>query len=411
MISAIRAICIFILLCLWPAISYGRPVLFFSDLDSGPSTGNGDTSRGQVVDENGVLVSVWGKNLGEAQGGSQVIIGGKTAGVIYYWGNAASLEKAGGAYAKSLHDSHRMQKITFQVPAGADNSGINVIVDGENSNILPFAIRPGNIYFVDDDSPNYPGSGTYADPWRSPADYISALAGQDGAICYFRQGDYSNTEYAGVSLSNKSCFRLNQDAAGTDGANNAFVGYPNEIASFGATAGIDKNDPDYFMYVFSEYPYNSATNITVSSLRLESNTVVAKVLSKWRFTGNLCIGGDIFNQGTGILITGSHVSHVTYPERYVQGWKICGNVIAGERTANKLNHAVYFGAGSDNDFGWNYVYGNNVAEGPLLSCNLEDSKENGYLPLANTALHDNVVDMSEFPSRAIGVHELALNSD
>ena len=392
------------------SIAFGKPVLFFSDLDSGPATGNGDISLGQTANVNGALVSIWGKNLGDLQGTSKISIGGRVAEYVYSWGNAASLEKPGGSFSETLYDSHQMQKITFQVPAGADNSGIRVTVGGEDSNIIPFIVRSGNIYFVDDSSPSSPGSGTYNAPWRSPTSYVQKLAGgEDGAICYFREGVYAE-EYGGIRTSAKSIFYVNSNVAGAPGKPNAFVGYPNEIASLEATQGTSKEDPNYFIAVINDYPYNSATYLTISSLRLEANTYVATVRSNWRFIGNLCVGGAIFNQGTGILVTGSHISHVTNPERYVQNYKIYGNVITGERTGNKLDHAVYFGASKNNDFGWNYLYKNNVAEGPILSNNSEDSKENGYLPLENLLVHDNVIDMKDFPSRAIGVHELSLGS-
>src|SRR2546426_7571081 len=39
------------------------PTLFFSDLESGPNTGNTDTSLGQVSGQNGAIVTIWGANL------------------------------------------------------------------------------------------------------------------------------------------------------------------------------------------------------------------------------------------------------------------------------------------------------------------------------------------------------------
>ena len=66
----------------------GDPVLSFSDLVYGPSTGNTDTSLGQKAGEDGAIVSVWGLNLGASQGSSSISVGGVPAARIYYWGNA-----------------------------------------------------------------------------------------------------------------------------------------------------------------------------------------------------------------------------------------------------------------------------------------------------------------------------------
>lgn len=389
----------------------GKPVIFFSDLDSGPSSGNTDISGGLRSGEHGAIVTIWGKNLGSTQAdGSNVIIGGQSSPHIYYWGNSLAPNKTGENY-KSLYNSHKMQKISFVVHKSSNNSGIYVVTQEGQSNVIPFTIRNGNIYYVDPRAGSG-GDGSYLAPWNSPTSYLNKLSsGEDGATCYFREGIYSNTEYGRESSINKSLFYINDYSAGIAGSPNAFIGYPNEVASFEATAGNDKKDSDYFMSVFKVYPYNSAQYLTISGLRLEANTVVANTQGNWRFVGNLCIGGNIFNSGTGILITGSHPSHVDYPERYKENQLIAGNIITGERSSEKLNHAVYFGASKNTDFGWNYIYDNDIDEGPVLSSNTEDSKEKGYSPLASLNIHDNVIDMSDFPSRAIGTHELAEGSD
>ena len=51
------------------------PVLYFTDLASGPRSGNGDTSKGQIANQDGALVTVWGQNLGTSQGTSTITLG------------------------------------------------------------------------------------------------------------------------------------------------------------------------------------------------------------------------------------------------------------------------------------------------------------------------------------------------
>src|SRR5438552_1006134 len=60
---------IVLFLCAWSVRGLAAgPVLFYSDLDSGPTTG-GDNNQG-------VYVTVWGKNFGASRGTSTVTVGG-----------------------------------------------------------------------------------------------------------------------------------------------------------------------------------------------------------------------------------------------------------------------------------------------------------------------------------------------
>jgi len=65
-----------------------QPVLCFSDLTSGPRTGNSDDSFGHG-DQDGAIVTVWGKNLGSAQADSKIFANGAEA-IVYSWGDATA---------------------------------------------------------------------------------------------------------------------------------------------------------------------------------------------------------------------------------------------------------------------------------------------------------------------------------
>ena len=83
----------------------GAPALMFSDLVSGPSTGNSDNSQpGQTAAQDGAIVTVWGKNLGA---GGTIAVGGVNA-RIYSWGPASA--------PADLVTRHGMQMVAFQVP-------------------------------------------------------------------------------------------------------------------------------------------------------------------------------------------------------------------------------------------------------------------------------------------------------
>ncbi len=91
------------------------PVLAFTDLVSGPRSGNVDTSHGQTSGVDGAFVTVWGYNLGTSQGGSTITVGGTAPRAVYYWGNATP-PNCGPA---NLYNTHqKLQCVIFQI-AGA----------------------------------------------------------------------------------------------------------------------------------------------------------------------------------------------------------------------------------------------------------------------------------------------------
>ena len=123
----------------------GDPILRFSDLTSGPSTGLGD---GLGV---GTLVTIWGQNLGDSQGTSKVYFRDfnnvrREAAHVYYWKRADGVAPSGPA---NLWKSHFMQEIAFSLPSSLAGLGqITVEVDGVESASLPFTVRSGRILWV-----------------------------------------------------------------------------------------------------------------------------------------------------------------------------------------------------------------------------------------------------------------------
>src|SRR5499427_8497702 len=116
------------------------PVLYFTDLAGGPRSGNGDTSKGQVANQDGAIVTVWGENLGTSQGTSTITLGGVTPTAIYYWGNATA---PNCGPATLYNQFQKFQCIIFQV-GGATPTGsqtIQVTMGGLTSNTLPFTVN------------------------------------------------------------------------------------------------------------------------------------------------------------------------------------------------------------------------------------------------------------------------------
>ncbi|HBR79594.1 MAG TPA: hypothetical protein DEA46_04165 [Candidatus Moranbacteria bacterium] len=152
-------------------VEASSPILNFSDITSGPKTGNTDGIG------SGAIVTIWGNYLGSAQGSSKIYVGDVEATAVYYWKNADGQLPGGPA---DLYTYHKMQEITFAIPSSAPNgeTTIKVVVGGINSTTLPFTVRAGNIYFVKSTGNDTTGNGSWENAW---ANLSNALSG-DGKI-------------------------------------------------------------------------------------------------------------------------------------------------------------------------------------------------------------------------------------
>ncbi|MEI8361011.1 MAG: IPT/TIG domain-containing protein [bacterium] len=136
------------------------PVLNFSDIDSGPKVGNTDGVG------SGAIVTIWGNYLGSATGTSKVYVGNVEATAIYYWKNADGQLPGGPA---ELYSYHKMQEIAFAIPASAPDglTTIKVVVNGIETNTLPFTVRSGNIYFIKAGGNDTTGNGSWGNAWAT----------------------------------------------------------------------------------------------------------------------------------------------------------------------------------------------------------------------------------------------------
>lgn len=329
------------------------PVIFYTDLTSGPSSGGANNK--------GVFVSIYGRNFGSSQGSSAVTCGGGAVDNYTVW-----------------YDTW----VNFQLGASAATGNIIITTPSGTSNGVPFTVRAGNIYFVDDDGAN-PGSGTYADPWQSPASYFTNMVAGD--TCYIRAGTYNGTYHSYTSGYEKYqiCIKT-ADPEGTANNEIAWVGYPGEVARFEANSGslVDNiglvNVRDY--YVFANLQFYAK----------QSNIYFAGYNCRW--IGNDC-SGCIEKPGP------------SYADIYVtvsNSIKIYGNTLHGALSQNKLDHPIYIQGGSDNiDIGWNHFYDNDVQQGQWVSIHQDNSYDLGY-KFENILIHDNLFEMSNV-GRAVGI--------
>lgn len=369
------------------------PKLNFSDLISGPATGLND-SQGS-----GVIITVWGQHLGNAQNISTVTFTDSEDVVhsgahVYYWKNADG-ELPGGP--SNLKESHGMQEFAFSIPASA-NSGpgeIQVAVDGKKSNALPFTIRAGAIYHVMNSGDDSSGTGSFSSPWKSIDNALNEIDAP-GATIYVHdsistgqpsdvRGVYWNDTLASSSLSNQFGIVAYPNSQPIVIGRSGFRNYRTEgqviskISIFASDCDEDANGQ----------PTNCATNPVNQSYGIQT--------SAWgRAVGNAITdraGGCA--DGTQAAISGNALSG----DR-ISGYQILGNEVYeyGCPGTSKLHHTTYLSVRSGEKnlqvdpwrFGWNYLHDNHTKNG----IHQYDENNSGFecgSPNDTVIINDNVV--------------------
>ena len=200
---------VFWLLILVPCFVYSsEPVLFFSDITSGPKTGLGDGLG------DGAIVTVWGHDLGSSQGNSKIYCGGVEAAHVYYWENA---DTAGDSGPSDMWTYHKMQSICFSIDSTAsDGAGsIYVEVGGVNSNSLPFTIRSGDIYYC-----KTTGNDNWKGSWNSAWQTLDHIGGGAGGVI-----DSGDIIYICDGVQDSNRFSINY-IDGTASSPISFIAYP-----------------------------------------------------------------------------------------------------------------------------------------------------------------------------------------
>jgi hypothetical protein len=174
------------------------PVLFYTDIESGPATGgeNGD----------GGYVCVYGENFGAERGGARLMIGGVEAAAYKLWLDPGD-PYIPGHYAKACgqvrHLAHK----------GAGN--VQIVSAQGASNSLRFTVRDGRIFFSAPQGNDKAGDGSSGRPWRTIARCKAAMA--PGDICYIKDGVVEPHNPMAVIL---------LDSSGEAGAPKSIVAYP-----------------------------------------------------------------------------------------------------------------------------------------------------------------------------------------
>jgi len=313
------------------------PVLYFSDITSGPKSGNSDTS-GWRSGLDGAIVTLWGTNLGSTQGSSKVFINLAEAASTYTWGNATT--------PADLYAFHHIQRIACQVSHLAQNGAgsIYVVVNGKTSNSLPFTVRDGNIYFVTLTGNDDTGDGSWSTPWRTIPKAAGSLA--PGDIAYIGDGvdQTTETDYGAA---------VNLGRDGEPGRPIALVVYP------GAMSNLGNVSLGRAFHVWNGDTGSYSKHWVITGFRMTTAEVGVTAQGGFRVVGNYvtapngdgldgAIGGV---NGDDIYILGNELEHI------------------GSASCSKLYHAIYISGvrqdaapraptESNREVAWNYLHDN-----------------------------------------------------
>ena len=342
-----------------------EPVLFFSDLTSGPRTGNTDASGGRTSGEDGAIVTLWGRHLGRTPGGAQVYCNGAEA-ASYYASGPANQPANLSAY-------HQMEMIVFQISHLAQDGpgGIQVVTGGKRSNALPFRVRPGNIHFVTTTGNDATGTGTWAQPWETIMMAVDTMAAGD--IVYV--GD-------GVTQTNESdaSAAVNLSSSGEPGNPKALVAYPGATVHVGSPA-IERS---FFMYDWNQDGFT--THWVMAKFHITTGQLGAPAYHGFRVVGNYItapngdgMDGAIDVQGNDVFVLGNELDRV------------------GSTNCSKLYHAIYAKGfrtddppraptESNREIAWNYVHDSAANR----AINIYSEQVNSAF-LERHSVHDNVI--------------------
>lgn len=341
------------------------PVLFFTDITSGPKTG-GENNKG-------VYVTIYGN----------------------YFGASPSVTVGGGAVdnCKAVQTWLWYQRVSCQLGANAATGNVQVTTASGSSNTLSFTVRAGNIYFIAPSPTGNDGAaGTFAAPWATLDHARTIMVGGD--TVYFRAGTYgAGGEYF---------YKGPSQSWGGDPSNTmpmAILGYPNETATI---RGQIVN------YVSANGEIAGSSNLWFGGLKFDGQSSHTAGIM-WRGIGN---GGQ----------TGANRVHNIYISGVeVVGWSStgCGGTavfeaggdgplddvhlrgvhVNGMASNDRLDHGIYHSAGGDNfEVGWSSVHdmvpGSNSGCGsssPGWGIQLYHGTSANYPDTNNPSIHDTLV--------------------
>ena len=274
------------------------PVLFYSDIDSGPAT------RGEGG-KDGAFVCVYGENFGANRGKSTVTIGGVPAAAYKLWSDPGPAYQP-GHYAKVC------VQISRATPSGGGK--LQLTTPMATSNALPFTVRGGAIYFVATDGNDH-ANGSSEKPWRTITRCKKEL--EVGDICCVKNGVVVNTAEkfdAGLVL----------NTSGAEGRPKAIVAYP------GATVAVDLSATPHGRGLETYLEHEDISHWTIAGLSFNSDGMSVQINrgGYLRFVDNdvMCTGPHCNGPNAGLHTEGAYNNHPEGPGSVGHLW-IYGNRI------------------------------------------------------------------------------------
>lgn len=296
-------------LCLQTIVAACAPVLFYSDLESGPNIGGQEGK--------GAFVTLYGRGFGTARGRSFVTVGGKPAARYPLWTDT---------------------KIAFQLGLAAKTGSMVVHLPGVgDSNRLPFTVRTGNLYFVSPQGDDR-ASGSFEKPWRSLLKAKNAMTAGD--ITYALNGVTQTTEdryHAAFCI----------QTSGEPGKPIALVAYPGASVTIGDSEGIQYGLRIPYTGVTANYWVLAGLTVRGHG---EAMNLEGSGSTGWRVIDNdlSCPNGD----GASACFGTSLATYLKF-----LGNRVHDISIHNAATVSKLYHAVYISTDSNHiEVGWNTIW-------------------------------------------------------
>ena len=345
------------------------PYVEATDILAGPNLGNSDTSRGQTINVDGALVTLYGMFGGlTPEDELSVTVNGANA-LIYDYGQC----RPPRCPATMYNTYQRYEQITVQVPhtAAAGLGSIVVTVNGVASVGTPFTVQSGQIYFV------APGGsdgaqGRVTTPWQTIQHALDAMV--PGDILYVRDGV---DEAGGASPNNGA----------TPTAYTAVLAYPGAVVTVGsATQGsfplIHSGSGRYMVYGGLRVFGTTAAPAVITAGLVRMAGCLVQAPNATGSTGAVGTPGGVFidssafdvvcneftNCGLDPTDNQFHVLYLAgirgYPAPYVEGSgqsrRVVGNYFHDNNGFRAIN--IYNGNGFPNPITGHYVARNVIVD-------------------------------------------------
>jgi hypothetical protein len=343
------------------------PVLFFTDLTSGPASGNSDPT---YTANGGVYVALYGNYFGAKQESSTVTLNGAECLKLVSWGTSWLW----------------YQKIVVQLTSGCSSGNLVVTTSGGASNGMPFTVRDGSIHFV---SPNGSdgGGGSFAHPWKSLARAVRSAGTKAGATVYAENGANQTTDdgegwYAAVTLRNQWC-------RGTAKEPDALVAYPGASSTIGSA-----NDTNIGIRGTDASAGGGACqgNWTFAGLTLRAVFLAAGIAGgdNWRFIGN-DFSCPCPNCATAAIPTACFQTSVAENVNWLGNNMHDVGPGSPTKSTSDQYHGVYFSTDSKHLWvGWNQIYNIYGCRG-IQTHSSTTSDPNSGQNQYDIHIHDNII--------------------